>query len=57
VSAGDFTPDRDAYIARLCEEWMESRGDDECRCALIRIAYDMGHTAGLAAVIQEQEAS
>jgi len=29
--------------------------DEECRCALIRTAYDLGHTAGLAAVRQEEE--
>lgn len=49
--------DRDAYVTRLCEEWMVACGDEECRCGLIRAAYDMGHTAGLAAVGEEREAS
>jgi hypothetical protein len=49
--------DRNAYVTRLCEEWMQTCGDDLCRCALIRVAYDMGHTAGLAAVSEEREAS
>lgn len=50
-----MTDDRDAYVERLCEEWMQARGDQECRCTLIRTAYELGHTAGLAAVRQEAE--
>jgi len=44
------TTDRDAYVTRLCEEWMEAVGDQQCRCALIRAAYDLGHDAAVAAI-------